>query len=92
MPNIQLREINQNSQLKQSVTVNLLTYNLFLRPPLIKNNKDDMKNERTDLFLNIIEDFEVICLQEVFSLFNSRKHKIIYDSMKVGFYYHAESK
>ena len=42
--------------------IKLLTYNIFLRPPLIKNNADDYKNERTKFFLNEIIDFEIICL------------------------------
>lgn len=35
---------------------------MFLRPPLIKNNKDDMKNERTKLFLDTIGNFDFVCL------------------------------
>lgn len=40
----------------------MLTYNLFLRPPLVKNNKDDYKNERTKLFLQSVNEFDIICL------------------------------
>jgi hypothetical protein len=40
----------------------LLTYNLFLRPPFVKNNKDDYKNERGKLFLDYLENFDIICL------------------------------
>lgn len=50
-----LKELNDD-------TISLLTYNIFLRPPLIKNNKDDMKNERLSLFLEAMGEFDVICL------------------------------
>ena len=31
--------------------IRFMTYNLFLRPPPVKNNKDDYKNERCKAFL-----------------------------------------
>ncbi|KAL4438416.1 hypothetical protein ABPG74_009455 [Tetrahymena malaccensis] len=81
-----------NNYLSQGVrSVRVLTYNIFLRPPPIKNNKDDYKNERTKLFLNSISDFDIICLQELFGFLNQRKHKIIFNAMKQGYFYHATS-
>ncbi|KRX10020.1 Endonuclease/exonuclease/phosphatase [Pseudocohnilembus persalinus] len=71
---------------KHQNTYKLLTFNMFLRPPLIKNNQDDMKNERLSLLLDKIEDYDILCLQEVHT-----KHKLIYNSLKKGFLYHAES-
>jgi hypothetical protein len=36
---------------KSAKTIKLLTFNLFLRPPPIKTNDDDFKNERLNDFL-----------------------------------------
>ncbi|KAL4486458.1 hypothetical protein ABPG72_018412 [Tetrahymena utriculariae] len=80
-----------NYQNQQIRSVRILTYNIFLRPPPIKNNKDDYKNERTKLFLNAISDFDIVCLQELFGFLNQRKHKIIFNAMKQGYFYHATS-
>ncbi|EGR27641.1 hypothetical protein IMG5_192450 [Ichthyophthirius multifiliis] len=88
--NINIKK-KQKSQNLDQIILKLLTYNLFLRPPLIKNNIDDFKNERTKFFLNNIFDFEIICLQEVFAFLNQRKEKIIENAIKQGFLYHAKS-
>lgn len=48
--------------------IRLLTYNIFLRPPFIRNNADDYKNERFEEFLNHLDNYDVIALQEMFSL------------------------
>ena len=48
--------------------IRLLTYNIFLRPPFIRNNADDYKNERFEDFLEQIDNYDVIALQEMFSL------------------------
>lgn len=50
----------------------ILTYNIFLRPPPVKNNDDDYKNERCKHFLKNIDNFDIICLQEVFGFLNRR--------------------
>ena len=42
--------------------IKILTYNLFLRPYLIKNNEDDYKQERLDLFIEQIDNYDVICI------------------------------
>ncbi|EAR86064.2 endonuclease/exonuclease/phosphatase family protein (macronuclear) [Tetrahymena thermophila SB210] len=101
LPMQKIQVIKQNSSPKNNVisnylsqgirSVRVLTYNIFLRPPPIKNNKDDYKNERTKLFLNSISDFDIVCLQELFGFLNQRKHKIIFNAMKQGFFYHATS-
>ncbi len=59
---------------KEVTELKILTYNIFLRPPFIKNNKDDYKNERLEEFYRIIKsgDFDIIALQEIFSLGNFR--------------------
>ena len=41
--------------------VKLLTYNLFMRPPLVKNNESDHKDARLREFAKKLEDFDIIC-------------------------------
>src|SRR5689334_18847274 len=68
--------------------VSLLTYNIFLRPPVISNNGDDLKNERLHLFVeHEMPKFDVVALQEMFSLFNTRLDTLIECSKKHGFKY-----
>ena len=67
------------------MSLNIITYNLFLRPPLVKNNMNDFKNERLSDFIDIMDNYDVICLQEVFNYLTSRKSKIIKQAFKKGF-------
>lgn len=76
---------------KLAKEVRILTYNIFLRPPLIKTNKNDHKNSRVDEFLKLIEKYDVICLQEAFGFWNKRKQKLVRLTQKLGFAYFAES-
>ncbi|KAL4445035.1 hypothetical protein ABPG74_018763 [Tetrahymena malaccensis] len=72
--------------------VKILTYNLFMRPPFVKNNEDDYKNERCKLIIkNEISKFDIICFQELFRLFSNRRHKMVYSAIKKGFLYHVSS-
>lgn len=57
--------------------VRLLTYNLFMRPPGIKNHLDDYKNERLDQIKDYIQDFDILCFQELFETGNFRKEHLI---------------
>jgi len=68
-------------------SIKLLTYNLFLRPPGIKTNKSDYKDERLAEFFKIMDEYDIICLQEVFGTFNSRKYRLIKQAIKKGFYF-----
>lgn len=71
--------------------IRVLTYNIFLRPPMIKTNRNDHKNSRVDEFLKSIDKYDVICLQEAFGFWNKRKQKLIKLTQKLGFTYFAES-
>lgn len=72
--------------------VKLLSYNIFLRPPLIKNNADDFKNERLTEFLKSqLDRFDIICLQEMFSLCNYRQQLLLETAKERGFAYYAKS-
>ena len=71
--------------------IRILAYNIFLRPPLIKNNRSDYKDERLKGFIKLLPEFDIICLQEMFGFLNKRKHKLIRCATKAGFLYYAGS-
>ncbi|EGR34302.1 hypothetical protein IMG5_017300 [Ichthyophthirius multifiliis] len=84
-------KLKQTRALNRKLTkkIKLLTYNVFLRPPLIKNNLDDYKNERTEQIINSLQNFDIVCFQEVFGFLNQRKHKIIQGAKQQGFLYYS---
>jgi endonuclease/exonuclease/phosphatase family metal-dependent hydrolase len=65
--------------------VRMLSYNLFLRPPFIHNNTSDFKNERLFEFIKRIDDYDVLFLQEVFSLCNNRQATLLRLAKQKGF-------
>ena len=72
--------------------IRILTLNLFLRPPGICTNASDHKDLRTSYFLhNISRDFDIICLQEVFSTLSNRKDLIKATAKSQGFLYSYEN-
>ena len=70
--------------------IRILTYNLFLRPPVIKNNDNDWKDERLEDFLKLIHNYDIICLQEVFGTYNGRKSQLIRAATKNGFFFYLD--
>jgi len=71
----------------------ILTYNIFLRPPFIKNNSDDLKNERLDEFKKVVSShrFDIVCLQEMFSLGNLRLKYLLDHAYDEGYHFHCRS-
>ena len=69
----------------------ILTYNIFLLPPPIKNKNDDYKKARLKEFIKLIKQYDIICLQDVFGFLNHRKQKLIRHALRAGFIYFAES-
>jgi hypothetical protein len=67
----QIQKQNKN-QISQNRKVRFLTYNFFCRPPLVRNNEDDYKEERLLAFFSHLDDYDVIAFQEIFELFNTR--------------------
>lgn len=67
--------------------VRCLDYNLFMRPSLwfIRNNEDDYKNERLQSFVNHLDSFDIICLQEMFGLLSFRQRLLLSEAEKKGF-------
>lgn len=58
---------------KKAEKIKLLTYNVFLRPPPIKTNEDDFKNERLNDIFDRIGHYDIVCFQEMFQTATFRK-------------------
>jgi hypothetical protein len=71
--------------------IKILTYNIFLRPYGIKNNKNDHKEIRSKEIVKEIGLFEIVCFQEAFDSFTHRQQKLLELSQKVGFRYFLNS-
>jgi len=67
----------------------LLSYNLFLRPPGISSDKlGDLKNERLNYLVSeVLPNYDIVCLQEVFTKLNSRRARLIEAATDLGFKY-----
>ncbi|KAJ3299862.1 calcium calmodulin-dependent protein kinase type 1G [Borealophlyctis nickersoniae] len=73
-------------------TIRLLTYNVFLRPPGIKNNVSDHKSARLIRFgEHSLPKYDVVCMQEVFAYGSSRQGKMISYARKAGLEYYVSS-
>jgi hypothetical protein len=85
--------IDQVKLLQENTThPRLLTFNMFMRPPGIKNNQDDFKNERLDYILqNILPSYDIITIQEAFAYYNRRIDRFLLAAFHQGFYYHIAS-
>lgn len=69
-------------------SVRTLCYNLFMRPSLwfVRNNDSDHKNERLAAFIrHHLEQFDIICLQEMFGLLSFRQRTLLSEADKRGF-------
>ncbi|KAJ1850369.1 hypothetical protein LPJ73_003483, partial [Coemansia sp. RSA 2703] len=72
--------------------VRILTQNMFMRPPLIKNNKSDWKDGRLDYFIeHILPNYDIVCLQEMFEYASSRRARLFAAAEKLGFAYYVAS-
>lgn len=69
----------------------LLSLNIFMRPPLIKNNESDHKEDRLKDAFNYLSNFEIVCLQEMFDTLSTRKLRMKLQALSHGFGYSAES-
>lgn len=81
--------MNQDIILQRD-TIRVLTYNIFLRPPPVKNNENDWKDERLADFSKIMNNFDVICLQEMFGTLTSRREQLIRYAHSSGFFFSVD--
>ncbi len=73
-------------------SVNMLSYNIFLRPPGIKNNQSDYKDARLALFgENCLKNFDIVGFQELFAYGTSRQSKMLQYARKAGYEYYVAS-
>jgi endonuclease/exonuclease/phosphatase family metal-dependent hydrolase len=91
--NNQLQSPKEDDLLESNVVprkfIRLLTYNMFMRPPPVKTNATDFKDARLDEFVKQLDNFDIICFQEVFTTLNTRKQRLISYAQKAGLIHHA---
>ncbi|CAO3694503.1 unnamed protein product [Rhizopus stolonifer] len=69
-----------------------LTLNIFMRPPLIRNNWSDYKDQRLAYIERyVLPEYDVIVFQESFGFASRRKDHLIRTARNLGFNYHLES-
>ncbi|GAN04247.1 Endonuclease/Exonuclease/phosphatase [Mucor ambiguus] len=70
----------------------LLTFNMFMRPPGVKNNENDYKSERLDYIINhVLPLHDIITVQEAFAYANRRIDQLLMAAFEQGFHYHVAS-
>ena len=68
--------------------VRLLTYNIYCLP---KNVVESHQTQRIFEIVQSLEEYDICCLQEVFSgLFSNNREELITCAKKAGFIYHVE--
>ncbi|KAI8362678.1 Endonuclease/exonuclease/phosphatase [Choanephora cucurbitarum] len=73
-------------------TPRLLTLNIFMRPPGIKNNGNDYKNSRLEYIIhNILPSYDIITIQEAFAFANRRIDQLRIAAFEQGFHYQVSS-
>jgi len=81
---------NSSGRPSSELQVKLLSYNIFLRPPLVKTNASDYKDLRLRLFgEQMMQRFDIICVQELFCLGNFRVKTFLNYATKAGLVHHA---
>ncbi|KAG1344551.1 hypothetical protein G6F62_004443 [Rhizopus arrhizus] len=80
------------SKALSSSSARLLTLNIFMRPPGVKNNADDYKDERLEYIIqHVLPSYDIITFQEAFAFANRRIDKLIRQAFDQGFYYQVAS-
>jgi hypothetical protein len=73
-------------------TAKFLTLNIFMRPPGVKNNWSDFKDDRTDFIIrHVLPHYDVVSFQESFGFGSRRKDYLIRAAREMGYNYHVES-
>jgi len=87
-----LSNLTVNQKEPSSVgTINVLSFNMFVRPPFINNNGEDFKDERLAEFLKRTHAFDVICFQEMFRSYSRRHSNFVKQAYEAGFLFNASS-
>eukprot|EP01113_Clastostelium_recurvatum_P002747 TRINITY_DN11167_c0_g1_i1.p1 TRINITY_DN11167_c0_g1~~TRINITY_DN11167_c0_g1_i1.p1 ORF type:complete len:431 (-),score=87.81 TRINITY_DN11167_c0_g1_i1:43-1335(-) len=82
---------SSSSSSSSTTPVKVLTYNMFLRPPIVRNNESDFKEVRLDAFIDMLKDkeYDVLILQEIFCRITDRQHRLIEAAKTHGYLYHT---
>ncbi|KAI8579798.1 hypothetical protein K450DRAFT_240382 [Umbelopsis ramanniana AG] len=73
-------------------TAKFLTLNIFMRPPGVKNNWSDYKDDRTDFIIrHVLPNYDVVSFQESFGFGSRRKDHLIRAAREMGYNHHVES-
>jgi hypothetical protein len=74
------------------MTCRILSYNIFLRPPFIKNNASDHKDARLEQFCaEVLPNYDIVALQEMFRFGSSRLSRLLSMAKRAGFLYSLTS-
>ena len=75
--------------MSKEIQLRLLSYNVYLRTPLLNARGNDYKNDRLKQMLQYeISKYDVIVFQELWGAFNFRRGKCIKEAEQLGFKYH----
>ncbi|KAI9311831.1 Endonuclease/exonuclease/phosphatase, partial [Dichotomocladium elegans] len=75
-----------------NTTARFLTLNIFMRPPGVKNNKSDYKEDRLDYIIKyILPAYDVIVVQEAFAFANRRIDRLQVKAKEMGFNHQVAS-
>eukprot|EP00871_Galdieria_phlegrea_P004886 jgi/Galph1/5399/GphlegSOOS_G4019.1 len=77
------------STFSKSGKFQLLSYNIFIRPPGVNSNGNDYKDERLLRFLSHMAHYDIICLQELFTTGSDRWQALTNAAKVLGFAYEA---
>lgn len=73
-------------------TAKFLTLNIFMRPPGIKNNWSDYKDDRLEYIIrHVLPKYDVISFQEAFAFGSRRKDRLLVAARELGFNHYIES-
>jgi len=73
----------------KSGKVRVLSYNCFIRPPMVSGPNDDYKDQRLEEFTKAFSQYDIICLQEVFGSWSNRRSNFIQKAKEAGFIHNA---
>lgn len=86
--------VSASGSVASKTEVRFLSLNMFMRPPGVSTKgANDCKEERLDLFVSDHADnYDVICLQEIFGTWTSRRRRLRAQVQKHGLLYSTYSR
>lgn len=80
-------KLHTAAQCTKRTRIRILSLNMFLLPgPFTRHSTNDSKDERLEAFCKTyLASFDVVCLQECFSTFSTRYHRLVHMAREYGF-------